>query len=711
MRIPPIENGSSRRIPLLLIATLLLGSGLAPGAERPPRNHPTAPGIQRERVSLILIDLVVTDGNGLPVKDLRPEDFTLFVDGRPVRIQSVDLQVADLATAAAAATHPAPPGSQPPSRTPEPPPPTPTLEPPSATQRIPRGRWIVLFFDGLNCERGLGPEPIRSARRFLQEGLRPGDEVMVVGLGRVFKVYQDFTPDLPVALSALDQVEKDPQIREGGENHTRSNLEMLAEMAEFLCHDRDITRCVGVGAMPSMGEAFASDDMRRMSRFFTVLGALTGVLRAHEGRKEVFLFSDGFPLNPEAIYLTPAPSEKTGDLLRASQEASSAQVVLNPVSTLGLTGPEVGLLAGPQGGMQASSTATLSGLALGTGGVLIHGTNSRFEAPMRKVEEQTRATYQLAYAPEGEPDGKLHSTRVVVRRKELQVRTPEGYLWMTETQRRERETLSAYAAPELFRSIPVSLLVRTYLEDNGKPMVEVVIALSKSSLLLLPREGRRAAHLEAGGVLRSTDGKVEQRFSRSVEARLPKKTDREAGGITLLARRPVPPGEYEAVAVVRDLNSGEVGATRMPVKVSALSLEHLAMSSLVLSRPGSASSRIDLDPPGSGERLLEVPEVTPVFTAGETVNASSVIYHPRRDPASHEASVILLAEIHGPKSGTRRQLSLRHRILAQDTRDAFPIEFPLGLTGLESGRYELDLEAWDKVDRRGVLQKVEFLLQ
>src|SRR5712692_9882254 len=69
-RIPPIEHGSSRLIPLLLIVTLLLGSGLAPGAEKPPRNHPTAPGTQRERVSLILVDVVVTDSNGLPVTDL-----------------------------------------------------------------------------------------------------------------------------------------------------------------------------------------------------------------------------------------------------------------------------------------------------------------------------------------------------------------------------------------------------------------------------------------------------------------------------------------------------------------------------------------------------------------------------------------------------------------------------------------------------------------
>ena len=392
--------------------------------------------------------------------------------------------------------------------------------------------------------------------------------------------------------------------------------------------------------MASLGEAFASDDVRRMERFFSVLAALTGVLRTREGRKEVFLFSDGFAINPEAIYSTLHPRRRTDDLLRTTREASAGRVVLNPVSTLGLTAPA------PWSGLAALFTRTLSALALNTGGVLVHGVNSHFEAPMRKIEEQSRVTYQLAYAPEGEPDGKLHSTRVVVRRKELEVRAQEGYLWMTEAQRRERETISAYAAPELFRAIPVSLLVRTYLEEDGKPMVEVAIALSESSLLLLPREGRRTAHLEAGGLLRSTDGKVEKRFSRNVKARLPRKADAEARDLTLLARQPVPPGEYEAVVVVRDLDSGEVGAARMPVKVPALSPEHLAMSSLVLSRPGlglgadrSRQARLRGAPPGSprgdaglhrgrhGERLLRPlpPPQGPGFPRGEH-------HPPRGDP-------------------------------------------------------------------------------
>ena len=49
---------------------------------------PVAPGVQRERVNLVLIDVVVTDRKGRHVDDLRPEEFSLRVDGHPHAIES-----------------------------------------------------------------------------------------------------------------------------------------------------------------------------------------------------------------------------------------------------------------------------------------------------------------------------------------------------------------------------------------------------------------------------------------------------------------------------------------------------------------------------------------------------------------------------------------------------------------------------------------------
>ena len=99
--------------------------------------------------------------------------------------------------------------------------------------------------------------------------------------------------------------------------------------------------------------------------------------------------------------------------------------------------------------LERQATQTLAILTLNSGGILTHGVNRGFEAPMRQVEEETRATYLLSYVPNGERDGKLHSTRVLVTRAGARVRTSEGYLWMTEDQRRERDALRVLRAGAL----------------------------------------------------------------------------------------------------------------------------------------------------------------------------------------------------------------------------------------------------------------------
>ena len=129
---------------------------------------PVASGIQRERVGLVLIDVVVTDRKGRRVDDLRPEEFSLRVDGHPHSIESVELQWDRGAPETLA-------GSASDSR-PQ------TTGTPVSVARF--NRRFVFLLDGLNSERGLGSAPIQAVRRFLQTGLPEGNPVMIAALGR-----------------------------------------------------------------------------------------------------------------------------------------------------------------------------------------------------------------------------------------------------------------------------------------------------------------------------------------------------------------------------------------------------------------------------------------------------------------------------------------------------------------------------------------------
>jgi len=81
----------SRPASRISIPSLALLAFLARAAEsadrKSPLDKPIAPGIQRERVSLVLVDVVVTNRRGHFLVDLRPDEFTLMVDGGAVQIQ------------------------------------------------------------------------------------------------------------------------------------------------------------------------------------------------------------------------------------------------------------------------------------------------------------------------------------------------------------------------------------------------------------------------------------------------------------------------------------------------------------------------------------------------------------------------------------------------------------------------------------------------
>ena len=69
----------------------------------------------RAKTELVLVNVTVRDKNGNPVKDLKPEDFTVFEDNKPQHIVSFDLENTDAVVSSSAAE--APLLAQPPSRT------------------------------------------------------------------------------------------------------------------------------------------------------------------------------------------------------------------------------------------------------------------------------------------------------------------------------------------------------------------------------------------------------------------------------------------------------------------------------------------------------------------------------------------------------------------------------------------------------------------
>jgi VWFA-related protein len=683
------------RVPVRLSAALLTGllSLILPATPATDPDKPAiATGIQRERVDLVLVDVIVTDRKGRRVEDLRPGEFTLLVDGAPHAIESIELQ--RVAPPAGASAREAPdPGEGAPG-------PAPAGAGEDGVPVTDLRRSFILLFDGLNAEHGVRDQAIEAARAFVAHNLPPGEEVMIAALGRGLKIYREFTSDRDQLASAIETLASDPAVRRSGEDRLSREMDEIEEMDKK------------GGSMPpplrpsdQLRSRYAWEATQRIRRTLGSLGALVAYLHPRPGKKELLFLSDGFASNSAAVYGASWTPGLEPEILRLAREAAAAQVAISTVNTRGMPAPGFPGVYGERVG-----TNTLATFALNTGGLAFHSTN-RFETALLEVEEQGRSSYLLAFRPAGEPDDGLHSIRVVVSRKGCRVRATEGFVWLTPARIAEREMLSAFVSPELFGGLSVSLEAITYLEEGDRPALEIAVALADESLLFLPRRNHLVAQLETGWVLKADGGTAVDEFGRQVEVRLTREEFARHGDITFLARRNVPPGTYEAVAVVRDLGTGNIGAVRREVKVPALSAERMAVSSIVLSSLGERSRVVALDPAMPLDRKIGVPSVRRVFSRDAKVAAMCSIYHPVRDAATGQARLRFRASIRSG-DGTKRELPAARRVFRpSEYGRTIPVSFPVPLAGLEPGVHTLEVQLLDEVGDSGVVQRVEFIVR
>jgi hypothetical protein len=284
-------------------------------------------------------------------------------------------------------------------------------------------------------------------------------------------------------------------------------------------------------------------------------------------------------------------------------------------------------------------------------------------------------------------------------------------LWMTSDQIEERQIRSAYLTPGLYRKLPIEMASSFYLEPSGKQVLELAFAIPERSLVFLPREDRTLARLEVGATFRTGRDNIVDQFSRSVEVRLQANETSRTGNLLFMTRREMPPGDYDAVAVIRDLATDEVGAIRRQIKVPPLIGEHLAMSSLVLNSPDLQIRRVNIESGICENPQIAVPAVPPVFERGSDLVGSCLLYHPKREAKSGEARVEVTASIRRGAETVRRLPAYLHVVPAGMSTDGLPLQLPISLSDLDPGVYTFEIQVLDENAQRAVVQSVDFMLR
>jgi VWFA-related protein len=719
-----------------MAALLLLGPGVTAETQEA---GPAA------RVELVRLDVVVTDTNRRPVRNLTREDFAVLEDGKPQTVKNFLF--------VGRATTPSPLTSTSES--------TPTAVP--AESEHEPGRYIVIVADDLHMGRESVEGAKEALKRFVDESLAPDDRVAVVATSAP-EGTQQLTTDRAVlrqAISHLSSKQAALAAVAQGQALTPAQAELIlrGDRTALLLATRQTmdepTSALGSsspratveamdGATPAgvePGDKAAAREVQRQARAVlvdalrfsvTTLRTIDDVVRGLSslpGRKLCLLVSDGFLVGK-------GTSEELTRQLRQVTDAatrSGAVVYTLDTSVLGPAGADAGA-AGPPAppglhehvtrAAQQESRETLQGLADDTGGLLVRGP-SEVDSGLRRMVEDNAAYYVMAYEPVNlKRDGRFRKIEVrLPGRPDLLVRTRRGYF--APDNRKPGAPSAAAAAPHALDEAEARALLAAPIPAGGIPVrlaadyvdlppagAQAIVQANVDLAGVRWHEvgGRRQATLElVGGVYDVTGNPVRSPFGRSFDLDLGQNEYRQAreAGLTYQQQLLLEPGRYEVRILVREPGQPPLGGATREIEIPNLARGSLTLSSLFLSS-SAAGGGVAQESTEGGE-TLRTAQVLRRFKPSDTLYFQLYVYNVTPDDKG-TADVILQAQV---RSGSTLVAASKPQPVTFQQKDGVPLpqSNAVGLQGLAPGKYELRVVVVDRKANATAFRSAEFTVE
>jgi VWFA-related protein len=478
---------------MLLVLSMLAAASARqsqrPGQEKGAKNN----DVVRIGVTLVQLDVTVTDGKGNPVSDLRAEDFELEHNGKPVQISNfsyVSVEAANQLARSETARVAERADKKGDKRIALPLPPPVKLKPEQVR------RTIALVVDDLTLSFESTHLVREALRKFVNEQMQEGDLAAIIRTGAGMGALQQFTNDRQQLYAAIDRVRWKPGYSginafapvtidpTGGlaRDFDPSNVNTLArdksrgdvgtpeQQREKRLQEQEFNKARDLTGDSNRGGRDTSGlDMLRQQVFAVgTLGALGFLVRGLQqlpGRKSVVLFSDALRIYNREEGITRVQTA----LDNLIDQANRASVVIYTIDsrglqTLGITAADD--LSGDIDARQAKETFDqnsdyskffaktetaltdrrreffeaqegLSYLAHKTGGLFIRNTNDLGRGVSRALREQ-EGYYLIGFVPDEdtfkEKGGSraFHDVSIKVKRPGLRVRTRTGFYGATD---------------------------------------------------------------------------------------------------------------------------------------------------------------------------------------------------------------------------------------------------------------------------------------
>ena len=603
-------------IPLLLLVLVFAAATTAQQTATPPtgtadhapQNATANPGPQQSepiegtaavlkvKSRLVVVDVIALDHKGVPVADLKADDFVLQEEDKPQKIRVFNFQGT--------------PREQPAVMTPV------TLSANRITN-MPRFKTNsalnVLLLDGVNVSNVNQKYAREQMLKFLEK-LPAGQPLAVYAMGSRLRLLQDFTVD-PALLKETVKKTKFNALGVRSESSNAVDLPPATLDAMPPAMQQQILRFGQEQAINQMDE--------RVRLTVEQLSALARNLSGYPGRKNLIWLSEAFPayLYPQdpdpsgrsslaATSALPVVKSYQDEINHAGDLLANAQVAVYPVdvaaignhdaySTLsntdnngnylgnsargvvrsGLGGSAQGSEIGNASEASMNSHSTMNTVAEQTGGKAFYNTNDLNKAIRESMEDGSNY-YTLGYYPENKDwDGRFRRIAVKVNRQGVKLHYRQGF-YAVEPQEYAKQDPKILAMDlgsaldignPVSTALPFQAVVMPPSVQNGNK-IQINYGVDPHAIgFKLKEDGLEHAAVDCGVRVYSTNGESLKLQGNTFNAALaPEQYQKVMNAIfpcnQLLE---LPPGEYRLRLAVRDQNNGLIGTANGSASVPA----------------------------------------------------------------------------------------------------------------------------------------------